>query len=101
MSRWLAFFILMAQATGALAAAFGDGNVVVYRVGDGVTPLAVTGSPVFLDEFTPGGLLVQSIALPTTASGANRPLVASGTAQSEGLLTRSADGRFLVMTGYD
>src|SRR5262249_32534665 len=46
------------------------------------------------------GTLVQSIALPTSGSGSNKPLIASGTATSEGLLTRSADGRFLVLTGY-
>ncbi|NJL10037.1 MAG: hypothetical protein HC908_07305 [Calothrix sp. SM1_7_51] len=40
------------------------------------------------------------IAVPTTASGTNKQLIASGTATSEGLLTRSADGQYLLLTGY-
>lgn len=82
-------------------APFTAGNIVVYRVGNGTETLANTGNSVFLDEFAPaGGAPVQSLALPTTVSGANRQLIASGTATSEGSLTRSADGRFLVLTGY-
>jgi len=45
--------------------------------------------------------LVQSVALPTTGANGAHALIASGTASSEGLLSRSADGRFLVLTGYD
>jgi len=88
------------SATPVAIGPFTAGNVVVYRVGDGDAALANTGSPVFLDEYTPGGTLVQSVALPTADDGANRPLIASGTATSEGQLTRSADGRFLLLTGY-
>jgi hypothetical protein len=79
---------------------FMPGDVVVYRVGDGDVPLVNTGSPVFLDEFAPDGTLVQSVALPTTAAGASHQLIASGTAASEGQLTRSSDGRFLIVPGY-
>src|SRR5262249_41067577 len=46
------------------------------------------------------GTLVQTIALPTTASGNNKQLIASGVATSEGLMTRSANGGYLVVTGY-
>lgn len=89
-------------ASPASAAAFATGNVVVCRVGAGGADLLVnTGNPVFLDEFTPSGTLVQSIAMPTAVSGANRRLVASGTATSECGITRSADGRYLLVTGYD
>ncbi|MEQ1573000.1 MAG: ExeM/NucH family extracellular endonuclease [Vicinamibacterales bacterium] len=82
------------------AAQFTTGNIVVYRVGDGAAALSSAGTAVFLDEYTPTGTLVQSIAMPTTASGLNFPLVASGSATSEGLLTRSADGSYLLLTGY-
>src|SRR5215470_7266685 len=61
-------------------AAFTAGDVVIYRVGDGSGSLVNTGNAVFLDEYTPSGTLVQSVALPTTASGANKQLIASGTA---------------------
>ncbi len=82
------------------AATFTAGDVVVYRVGDGSSNLVNTGNPVFLDEYTPTGTLVQSIAMPATTSGANRPLIASGTAQTEGMLTLSGNGQYLLLTGY-
>lgn len=88
------------QAKPVLAASFTNGNIVVYRVGSGSGSLVNTGNPVFLDEYTPGGTLVQSIALPTTVSGSNKQLIASGTATSEGMLARSADGQYLILTGY-
>jgi hypothetical protein len=81
--------------------AFTPGDVVVYRVGDGTTALSGTAAPVFLDEYTPSGSLVQSTELPTTASGADAALTASGSATSEGLMTLSADGRYLMVPGYD
>jgi hypothetical protein len=81
-------------------AAFLPGDLVVYRVGDGAAALSGNGNPVFLDEYTADGTLVQSIPLPTTASGAVHQLVASGTATSEGELTRSTDGRYVLLTGY-
>src|SRR5947199_182087 len=39
--------------------------------------------------------------MPTTASGSNKRLTASGSATTEGFLSRSTDGRFIVLTGYD
>src|SRR5207248_3125113 len=54
---------------------------------------------VFLDEYTPAGVFVQSVAMPAT--GASGRLVASGTATTEGFLSRSEDGRYLVVPGYD
>ena len=68
------------------ANAFTPGNVVIYRVGDGSGSLVNTGNPVFLDEYTPTGTLVQSIALPTATAGANHRLIASGTAKTNGTL---------------
>jgi hypothetical protein len=84
----------------AQAARFTGGNVVVYRVGAG-GPLTNAAAPVFLDEYGPTGAKVQSVALPTAASEGNARLTASGGSRSEGLVSRSADGRFLVVTGYD
>ncbi|MCX6268095.1 MAG: T9SS type A sorting domain-containing protein [Bacteroidetes bacterium] len=86
--------------TGYSQVAFTEGNLVVYRVGDGVSTLANTGNPVFLDEYTTSGTLVQSVPLPTTVIAPNQQLVASGTASSEGCITRSADGKYILFTGY-
>ncbi len=101
----IAALTLAATAVGgtgaAGAAAFGAGNLLVCRVGDGAAGLVNTGAAVFLDEYTPSGTLVQSIAMPTTVSGANRRLIASGTATSECALSLSADGRYVLLAGYD
>lgn len=84
----------------ASAAPFKPGNMVVARVGDGSAKLTTAATAVFLDEYTPGGTLVQSIALPTSVSGNNRILTATGNATAELGLTRSTDGHYLVLTGY-
>src|SRR4051812_47188278 len=95
----LSFACLFAAAPVA-AAPFTPGNVVVYRVGGTTDSLVASGNPVFLDEYTPAGVKVQSLALPTVGIGAQNALVASGTATTDGLLTRSDDGFCLVVPGY-
>lgn len=96
----LAFAAAAWYALPALAAPFATGNIVVYRVGTGAAALTNASTAVFIDEYTTSGALVQSVAFPTTVSGANRQLTASGTATSEGLMTLSTDGRYLVAVGY-
>lgn len=81
----------------AYAVDFGTGNVAVYRVAGTST---TTASAVFVDEFTPTGALVRSIALPTTTVGSNFRLTARANT-SEGMMTRSGDRSALVVTGYD
>jgi hypothetical protein len=83
------------------AAQFTAGNVVVYRVGTGAAALSNASAAVFLDEYSASGTLVQSIPLPTADSGANQSITASGTATSGGLISRSSDGQFIIVTGYD
>ncbi|MBD2342645.1 choice-of-anchor Y domain-containing protein [Anabaena subtropica] len=97
----LAFQIGVMEAYNSVLAPFTDGNLVIYRVGTGSATLSNAGTAVFLDEYTPSGTLVQSIPLPTAIDGSNRRLVASGTATSEGYLTLSNDGQYLLLTGYD
>ena len=94
-------FGLQSFSKPAIPSAFTPGNLVIYRVGDGTAALSAAATAVFLDEYTAAGVLVQTIALPVLVSGANRRLTASGSATSEGLITRSADGQFLVFGGYD
>jgi hypothetical protein len=76
-------------------------DVVVYRVGDGTAALSSAGTAVFLDQYSAAGALEKSTPMPTTTSGSNHRLVASGTATSEGLITRSVNGHLIVATGYD
>ena len=96
----IAALFLLGQNT-SLAAAFTGGNIVVYRIGDGATALSGAAAPIFLDEYSPAGTLVQTIALPTTTAGANRRITSSGSATSEGLMTLSADRQYLLLPGYD
>jgi len=97
----LAALTLASGAVAAQAAPFTAGDLAIYRVGDGTSALVNTGNAVFIDEYTKAGVLVQSIPVPTTASGSNKPLIASGTATSEGALSISPDGKYIAFTGYD
>jgi len=90
-------------------------NIVLYRTGDG-TQLLTNNMYVFLDEYivtntyydgTPNNgsqaysmSYVQTIAMPTSWYGANAPMTADGFALSQGQLTTSADGRFVVLTAF-
>jgi hypothetical protein len=89
------------QPAPVFASPVGPGNLMVYRVGDGSAALGSAATAVFVDEYTTGGTLIQSIAIPTTTVGLQRRLTASGSADSEGLLTLSDDRQFIMLTGYD
>jgi hypothetical protein len=79
-------------------ATFFPSNLVVLRAGDGVQTLSSSGNTLFLDQYASNGLYVNTMALPDTGASA---LLISGVATSEGFMTRSADGRFLAVAGYN
>jgi len=81
-------------------ASFTAGNLVVVRVGTGTGALSSAATAAFLDEYTPAGTLVQSIALPTADAAGNRTFTLSGTATSEGALSLSSDGQYLLLGGF-
>jgi len=81
----------------ANAAPFTPGNLAVVRVGDGTAALTGAATATFIDEYTPAGFLVQSIAIP--ASGPTL-LTMSGSATLEGALMRSPNGALLCFAGY-
>jgi hypothetical protein len=83
------------------AAAFTPSNLVVLRAGDGSVALSSAAAPVFLDEYSKAGALVQSIPMPTADSGSNQILTIAGSSTADGALNRSNDGRFLTLAGYD
>jgi hypothetical protein len=76
---------------------FLPGNLAVLRVGSGTQSLTSHGNSVFVDQFSTNGSFLNSIAIPDNATNA---LIISGSATSEGGLTRSADGRLLLLAGY-
>lgn len=85
--------ILLLAATAA--AQITPGNLIVVRSGDGAAALSSTAAALFLDEFdrftAAQPLPIQSIAMPVTISGS---------ASSEGYITQSADGNYLIGVGY-
>ena len=85
-------------AGNSLASSFAAGNLAVLRIGDGAESLGSSGNSVFIDQFTTNGTLAGSIAIPDNDTNA---LLVSGSASSEGALTRSPDGRLLVFGGYN
>ena len=104
LSRLLACLamLLLFGPMAALAAPFTPGNLVVVRVGDGTTVTAAgAAAATFLLEYTPAGVLVQTIALPTAAAGTNSILTNTASSSSDALMTRSVNGAYLVLTGYD
>src|SRR5580765_4919620 len=100
-TKWVILAAIAGCGTASFAGTIQPGDLVIYRVGDGSGSLINTGNAVFLDEYTTSGTLVQSIAMPTANNGANHSLIASGTATSEGLLSVSANGQYVFLTGYN
>jgi hypothetical protein len=80
-------------------------NVVAIRIGDGAQTLTAHGNSMFLDQFAPGGAYVSTLNVPDSgpaamvAIGPNVVLVPSSVTGSG--MSRSANGRFLVIGGYN
>ncbi len=94
-------FLILFQltlVTYANAQSFTPGNLALLRIGDGTQTLSSSGNSLFVDQYTPAGALVNTVTIPDTGTQA---LLASGTASSEGGLTRSVDRSELVLPGYN
>ena len=97
------FLILASCLSGVVAHAqithgFDPGNLSVLRVGDSSVPLAKSGNPAFLVEYTTNGVLATSVTIPDSGPTA---LIIDGTATSEGAISRSANSNFIVVVGYN
>src|ERR1051326_7847873 len=97
LSLGISAFLLVAPVSKVRGAPILPGDLVIYRVGDGSAAIGTAATAVFLDEYTPLGVLVQSIALPSSGAG---QLTAVGNATTEGIISRSQDGSRLIFTGY-
>lgn len=79
-------------------------DVLVVRLGTGSAALTNASTAVFLDRYaataTSASAPASSIALPTAATSGNNPLTTSGSATSEGLLSRSPSGAYVALAGY-
>ena len=98
----LAGFLTATLAAQALAGGpdLTTGNLAVVRVGSGAAVLSSASTAVFLEERTTAGASSGTLALPATAAGPQMPFTLSGTATSEGFVTLSADGQYLIMAGF-
>ena len=101
MKKNLLLILFIVITATAIADPFTPGNIVVVRIGNGTTTLTSAAQAVFLDEYTPCGVHVQSIALPITVSGINRRLTLPMYDVTEGYLSLSRNGNSLVLAGYD
>ncbi len=75
-------------------------HIAVLRAGDGVMKLHLKQSPAFIDEFATGNFNeapVMSVAIPTNGADA---FFFNGHAATEGMLSRSSDGKLLAFAGY-
>jgi hypothetical protein len=89
----------VANSTGP--APFAGGPLVALQVGDGATPLSNAASAVQLDWYNADGTAGTSVALPTGDAGGQHALTSVGYSTSEGQISRSDDGRWITVTGYD
>lgn len=82
-------------------------NLVVVRVGDVSQTLTVNGNSIFLDQFDTSGNYINTVTIPDDGPNGmvvigwdNINGVNSGSTTGTGL-TRSLDGRFMVVAGYN
>lgn len=78
--------------------AFTPGSVVIVRVGVPDSSLPAASSPVFLDEYSANGNLLQTIPLPLSGPA---KLTLGGRTITEGVLKRSFNNQYLTLGGYN
>ncbi len=88
-------------ASAAIAGPLTPGNLAIVRLGDGAASLSGAAAATFIDEYTVSGTFVQTIAVPTSASGANRALTMQGSSTAMGALSLSSNGQYLTFSGFD
>jgi hypothetical protein len=97
----VAFVLLSNNGWGQTTTRFNDGYLSLFKVTSGTT-LTNTATGVVIEEYVNTGSAQSSanysVTMPT--SSANTILV-SGTASSAGAITRSDNGRYVVVPGYN
>src|SRR5260221_285041 len=94
--------LLGSLASSALGQVFLPGNLVVSRyLNPTPTPNAAVAAPIFLDEYTTKGMLLNgTFSLPTPNISGTTGISGSFNSKSEGAVMRSLDGRYLSIMGY-
>src|ERR1700712_41111 len=80
---------------------FNDGYLTIYKL-TSASALTNAGTAIVAEEYLPTGAAQASpnftVSLPTTAAGR---VVTTGTGTSVGAISRSENGRYLTIPGYD
>jgi hypothetical protein len=77
------------------------GDLYVYQIGNNTTTAGTTATPIFIDQFNPGGTLLNQVAVPVSTVGVfGSGLVASGQSATEGSLALNPAGNALTFMGY-
>jgi hypothetical protein len=91
--------------TRELLSGFTVGDLVVARIGAGVTTLTSASAATFLDDYNTTTLNqaapVSTVALPTANSGSTHALTNAGNRIGEAMLETSTDGHYLTLIGYN
>jgi len=96
----LSIILAMLLNNNLLAQNFASGSLSLLRVGNGTSAINNTSAPVFLDEYSTNGNLIQTIAIPNSISSPHK-LVLTGNSINQGFITRSSNGQYIVFGGYD
>ena len=72
-------------------------NLAILRAGDGVAPLANTGNPLFVDQFTTNGDYLNSIMIPDSGPSA----LIGGSALTDHYMGAAANGRAVLFGGFN
>ncbi|MFY7653169.1 MAG: T9SS type A sorting domain-containing protein [Chitinophagaceae bacterium] len=97
-------FFMLLSTTAFSQTAFTPGNLVITRVGAGISTLSSKSAPVYLVEITPSGNVVQTITIPfldNMLTPGNNKLVTQGSSSNDANISLSGDGRFFVVAGYN
>jgi hypothetical protein len=89
--------------TGGAGGSGGAGNLSfwVVRVGDGDAGLSAAAAPVTLEQHQINtGALISTLTLPTGYVGTGVPFTLAGSASTEGELSLSTNGSYLLLAGY-
>ena len=91
-------FSLFASVLAVQAQASAPTNLMVMRLGGVGQSLATSGNTMNLDEYTTTGTLVSTVVIPSSGTNA---FICGGTSATEGYISLSANGKYLVWAGYN
>lgn len=100
-SALLSVLLLHAGLYAQTTTKFNDGYLTVYKA-TSASALTNTGTAIVAEEFDPAtaSQAAPNYSVPVPTTGTTR-LVVSGTATASGGMTRSENGRYLLLPGYD